>query len=162
MNNKNRNYLVSTVCMVLASVTWLTGQALADDHGSAEAEVRAAAKAFNDSYANNDVDTYFGLYADDAEVFFYGERQDMAAYEKMWHGMMEAGGGVEVNEMSDVVVQMMPGNEVAIVTSFIVNTTRSPEGERSTANAFETDVWQKIDGEWKIVHLHYSEIPSEE
>ena len=80
----------------------------------------------------------------------------------MWHGMMEAGGGVEVNEMSDVVVQMMPGNEVAIVTSFIVNTTRSPEGERSTANAFETDVWQKIDGEWKIVHLHYSEIPSEE
>ena len=27
--------------------------------------------------------------------------------------------------------------------------------------AFETDVWQKVHGEWKIISLHYSEITSE-
>jgi ketosteroid isomerase-like protein len=57
---------------------------------------------------------------------------------------------------------MMPGEEVAIATSFINNRTRSPDGEISTVRAFETDVWQKIDGKWKIISLHYSEIPPDE
>ena len=74
----------------------------------------------------------------------------------------DAGGGVELNEMSDLVIQVMPSGEVAIATSFIYNQTRSPEGEVSTVKAFETDVWQKIDGEWKVVSLHYSEIPPDE
>jgi hypothetical protein len=76
--------------------------------------------------------------------------------------MKDAGGGVEVNDMSDLVIQMMPGEEVAITTSFINNRTRSPDGEISTVRAFETDVWQKIDGKWKIISLHYSEIPPDE
>ena len=42
------------------------------------------------------------------------------------------------------------------------NQTCSPEGEVSTTRAFETDVWQKIDREWKIVSLHYTEIPPDE
>jgi len=67
-----------------------------------------------------------------------------------------------VNEMSDLVIQMMPSGDVAIATSFIDNQTRSADGEVSIARAFETDVWQKIDGEWKIVSLHYSEVPSED
>ena len=64
----------------------------------------------------------------------------------------------DIEAYFDLVIQMMPGGETAIATSFIDNRTRSPEGEVSTVRAFETDVWQKIDGEWKIVSLHYSEI----
>ena len=67
-----------------------------------------------------------------------------------------------MNEMSDLVVQMMPGDEVAIATFFIDNQTRSADGEVSTVRAFETDVWQEIDGKWKIVSLHYSEIAPDE
>ena len=25
----------------------------------------------------------------------------------------------------------------------------------------ESDVWSKIDGEWKVVHIHYQEVPGE-
>ncbi len=50
----------------------------------------------------------------------------------------------------------------AASAAFIDNRTRSPEGEISTARAFETDVWQKIDGKWQIVSLHYTEIPPDE
>jgi ketosteroid isomerase-like protein len=108
--------------------------ALAAHHGSAEDEVRAASEAFDRAYATNDVEGYFGFYAEGATVYFSGARQDLSAYHEEWTAMMEAGGGV----------------------------TRSPEGEVSTVRAFETDVWQKIDGEWKIISLHYSEIPAEE
>jgi ketosteroid isomerase-like protein len=136
--------------------------ALAAHHGSAEDEVRAAAEAFDTAYTTNDIEGYFGYYADDATVYFSGARQDMSAYYKEWSAMIDAGGGVEVNDMSDLVIQMMPGGEVAIATSFIDNRTRTAEGEVSTVRAFETDVWQKIDGEWKVVSLHYSEIEPDE
>ena len=142
-------------------VTLLSFPALAEHHLSVEAEVREASEAFNTAYATNDIEAYFGAYADDAAVFFYGSRQDISAYHEEWSAMIDAGGGVEMNEMSNVLVQVMPSGDVAIVTSFVENRTRSADVEVSVAKAFETDVWQKIDGDWKIVNLHYSEIASD-
>ncbi len=135
--------------------------ASADNHGKVPADLQAAIEGFNDTYATNDVEGYFGFYADGATVYFYGERQDIASYHKEWQALMEAGGGVEKNEMSDLVVQMMPSGDVAIATSFIDNRTRYPDGTIDEARAFETDVWQQIDGAWKIISLHFSEIPEE-
>jgi ketosteroid isomerase-like protein len=95
-------------------------------------------------------------------VYFGDARVDISAYHEMWTGLMAAGGGVELNEMSDLQVQVMPGADVAVATSFIDNRTRSPDGTTATSKAFETDVWQKFDGKWKIISLHYSEISAEE
>ena len=132
--------------------------AMAEHHDAENAELHAAIKAFDHAYANNDVEKYFSFYADDATAYFGDARVDIAAYHEMWIGLMEAGGGVELNEMSDLQVQVMPSGAVAVVTSFIDNRTRSPDGTKTTSKAFETDVWQKVDGEWKIISLHYSEI----
>jgi len=144
------------------AIALITLSAMAEHHGSENADLHAAIKAFDGAYATNDVDTYFGFYADDATVYFFGARQDVAAYHEEWIAMMEAGGGVEMNEMSDLQVQVMPCGDVAIATSFVDNRTRSPDGTTSTVRAFETDVWQKIDGNWKIISLHYSEIAPDE
>lgn len=130
--------------------------------GSENADLHAAIEAFDRAYANNDVERYFSFYADDATVYFGGARQDISAYHEMWTALMEAGGGVELNEMSNLQVQVMPSGDVAISTSFIDNRTRAPDGTKATSKAFETDVWQKIDGQWKIISLHHSEIPAEE
>ena len=53
-------------------------------------------------------------------------------------------------------MKKIPGG-FAIATSFVDNRTLEPDGTTSAINAFETDVWQKIDGNWKIISLHYSE-----
>ena len=136
---------------------------MAEHHGAENAELHAAIKAFDHAYANNDVEIYFSFYADDAVVYVGGgSRVDMAAYHDMWTELMEAGGGVELNEMSDLQVQVRPDGDIAIATSFIDNRTRSPDGTTSTSRAFETNVWQKIDGKWKIISLHYSGISAEE
>ncbi len=142
---------------------------MAEHHGvekvkksAKNAALHAAIKAFDHAYANNDVEDYFGFYADDATVFVGDDRVDMAAYHEMWVGLMAAGGGVELNEMSDLQVRVMPNGDVAVATSFIDNRTRSPDGTTSTSRAFETDVWQLIDDKWKIVNLHYSDVPVEE
>lgn len=131
--------------------------AVAAHHDSVDAEIQAAIDGFNKAYATNDADAYFDYYADGATVFFSGARQDMAAYEKEWYALIDAGGGVVVNELSDIVIQVMPGGTVAISTYFVDNKTRY-DGELMELRAFETDVWNKIDGEWKVVSLHYSEL----
>ena len=144
-------------------IVLMSFSALAEHHGAKNADLYAAIKAFDDAYTNNDVEKYFSLYADDATVYFGDSaRVDMAAYHEMWTGLMAAGGGVELNEMSDLQVQVMPGGDVAVATSFIDNRTRSQDGTTSTSRAFETDVWQTIDGEWKVISLHYSGISAEE
>ena len=136
--------------------------AMAEHHNGENADLHAAIKAFDHAYATNDTDTYFDYYAEGATLFYSGDRQDLAAYAKSWPEFMEAGGGVEKNEMSDIKVQVMPGGDFAVSTSFIDNITRSPDGSKDSIRAFETDVWQKIDGEWKVVSLHYTELPAEE
>ena len=143
-------------CFVIVLMSF---SAVAEHNRAKNADLHAAIKAFDHAYAKNDVEDYFSFYADDATVYFGAvARQDIAAYHKMWTALMDAGGGVELNEMSDIQVQVMPSGDVAIVTSFIDNRTRSPDGTTATSRAFETDVWQKIDGKWKIISLHYSGI----
>ena len=141
-------------------VALMSFAAMAEHHEEENAALYAAIHAFDKAYATNDTDTYFGYYAEAATVFFSGDRQDLAAYAESWPQLMEAGGGVEKNEMSDLKVQVMPGGDVAVSTAFIDNITRSPDGSKTTIRAFETDVWQKIGGEWKVVSLHYTELPT--
>ncbi len=132
--------------------------AVAEHHTKKPADLTAAYTSFNEAYATNDVDTYFSFYAEDATVYFYGERQDLAAYHEFWKALIDSGSGVEKNDTSDVQVQLIAGGEVAIVTSFIDNRTRYPDGI-TEERAFETDVWQKVDSAWKIISLHYSVVP---
>jgi ketosteroid isomerase-like protein len=146
-------------CLIVAMLSFA---AMAEHHAVENADLHAAIKAFDHAYATNDVETYFSFYADDATVYFYGARQDISAYHEEWTALMEAGGGVEMNEMSDLQVQVMPCGDVAIATAFIDNRTRSSDGTTATIRAFETDVWQKFDGNWKIISLHYSDVPAEQ
>lgn len=150
--------ILSYFVIVLMSFT-----TMAELHAAENVELHAAIKAFDHAYATNDVEKYFSYYASGAKVYFGGaERVDVDAYHEMWTALMEAGGGVELNQMSDLQVQVMPGGDFAIATSFIDNRTRAADGTTSTSRSFETDVWQKIDGKWKIVNMHYSGISAQQ
>ena len=142
-------------------VSLISFSAMAEQHSSVNAELSDAMEAFNIAYTSNDMDAYFVTYTDDASIYFYGERHKLSAYREEWTEFIDAGGGVEKNETSDVRVQVMPSGDVAVATYFIDNRTREPDGETATVRAFETEVWQKIDDEWKVISLHYTEIPPE-
>ena len=131
--------------------------AVAAEPGPAAAEVQDAVRAFNGAYASNDVDKYFSYYADDASLYFYGARHTVLSYQAEWSEMIADGGAVEKNELSDIQVRVLPCGDAAVATYFIDYRLRAPDGGVAAANAFESDVWQKIDGTWKVVSLHYSE-----
>lgn len=146
----------TTLTLLLAALIPLA--ALAENHEPVEAEILALEKTFNHAYATNDADTYFGFYTEDATLFFFGARQPVAQYSEGWRLIIAAGGGAQKNDMSDVQIRVLPGGETAVATYFIDNESVSPDGSVVAARAFETDVWQKIAGDWKIVSLHYTEI----
>ena len=132
--------------------------AVADHHEAVEGEIRAMELIFNDAYGANDHETYLGIYADDASIIFDGARHPVASYAKDLQAMRDAGDKVEANEMSDIRIQVSSSGESAIATYILETVSRSADGAVSTVHASETDVWQKIDGDWKIVSLHYTEI----
>jgi len=130
-------------------------------HSTAATEVRNATDAFNLAYEVNDVDGYFDMYAEGAMLYFYGNRWEVSTYYDYWKEMIGAGGGVEKNTATDVQVKVAPGGNTAVVGAFIENRSRSPEGDINEEKGYETEVWQKIDGAWKIISLHYSVIAPE-
>lgn len=150
------NRIVTLLAASLMSVA-----ALADHHLTVERQIRDVVSAFNSAYLENRVDDYFSHYADDASVYFYGARQDLTAYQNEWRAMVDAGGGVEKNDISDLRVQVMPGGDAAVATYFVDYRSRAPDGQITAAKAFETEVWQQTGGEWRIVSLHYSEVSPE-
>ena len=133
--------------------------AAADQHDAAEAELRAVVIAFNEAYADNDLELYFSHFAEDADMYWSGARHTTAAYRDDYTATVEAGGAVEKNDVSDLVIRMLPGSEAAIASFFIDYRFRNPGGEITVEQAFETEVWQKIDGAWKLVGMHNNVIP---
>ena len=148
--------------VLVTTILFWSSACNAQDNSIAAEEVRKATLAFNVAYETNDVDGYFDMYTDDAMLYFYGERWEVSTYYDYWkNAMVGAGGGVEKNTTSDIQIKVAPGGNTAVVGSFIENRSHSPEGNINEEKGYETEVWQKIEGEWKIVSLHYSVIPDE-
>ena len=139
----------------------ISAPALADQHGQAEAELRDVVIAFNEAYADNDMALYFSYFAEDADMYWSGSRHTTAAYRDDYTATVEAGGTVEKNEVLDLVVRILPGNQAGVASFFIDYRFRGPDGEITVEQAFETGVWENIDGEWKLVGMHNNVIPPE-
>ena len=144
------------ICLLLVLFAPLL---FAGDKGAAEEEARAGAADFNNAYETNDLERYFGYYTDDAEAYWYGERIDMKAYYENWKELIASGNGVRKNTVSDAKFQVLAGGKVVVASFFVHNVTHYPDDVVDEGTYFESEVWQKIDGEWKVVHLHFSPIP---
>lgn len=142
--------------LTLIAAALISFSAMADQHSAAEAELRDAVRLFNGAYANNDVNSYFSYFADDADMFWGGVRQTKSAYQEEWTATIDAGGAVEKSEASDLQVRLLPGGNAAIASYFVDYRMRTPDGEVVEEQAFESEVWQKIAGAWKVVGLHYT------
>jgi len=138
--------LVVSLAAIPASVSW----------GDSGDEVRDAVIAFNDAYLNNDLNGYFGFYADDATLLFDSGRVELATYRKEWRQLVESGGAVEKNTISDIKVRLTPAGDAAIATYLLEVQTRFPDGKVTMDHAHETDVWVRIENQWRVAHVHYT------
>ena len=147
----NKLLAVLIALLLPLSVYGDTEEAVAD-------QIRERLYTFNDAYGENDLDTYFGMYAEDATLIFYGARQPVPKYREEWTAEVAAGAAVEKNEMTDIQIQVLADGKIAVATYVLETVSTTTNGERSTMLAHETDVWHKREDGWKIVSMHYSEL----
>lgn len=141
--------------MIAGTFTLLLAAAGSSQQETAR-EIEKLEVAFNGAYERNDLEEYFSYYADDVTQFFESGRVSLADYKKDWYALIGGGGGVEKNTLSDMKVQVSPSGDSAVATYAVDVVTRQVDGKKTKERAFETDVWFKRDGKWKIAHLHYN------
>lgn len=142
-----------TLCIALAA---LAGAPAVLSSPELDEQVRAAVIAFNDAYERNDLDEYFGFYADDATLVFDTGRVALEAYRKDWYQLVDDGGAVESNLVSDINIQVSPAGDAAVATYQLEVRTRLADGSVLTDHAYETDVWYRAGGQWRVVHVNYT------
>jgi ketosteroid isomerase-like protein len=124
------------------------------------ADIDRLEKDFNAAYAANDLDKYFGYYADDAVLWFPEGRTDVPSYKKMWTAYIKSGAQLKSAELSDYHVKLSPQGDAA-TASYVLRVKTLEANKKMTDETFqETDVWFKTAGGWKVAHVHYSNTPA--
>jgi ketosteroid isomerase-like protein len=126
-----------------------------------KADIDQLEKDFNAAYAANDLDAYFGYYAEDAILWFPEGRTDVPSYKKMWTAYIKSGAKLQAATFTDYHLKFSPQADAAVV-SYLLRVKTLEADKKLTNEVFqETDVWFKGAGSWKIAQVHYSPAPAE-
>ncbi len=122
--------------------------------GSEEDSVRKALRAYDEAVAKKDVETVRTFLAPELLLYEHSVRNDGAkdAFENHLKPEILEADGLQLS-FSDVRVTASSG--LALVTrQYQVKGTFQGKVVDSTGN--ETQVWKQTDGQWKLIHTHYS------
>jgi ketosteroid isomerase-like protein len=124
--------------------------------GAVEREIARLEQVCNDAYGRNDLEVYFGCYRDNAVLIFYDYRTTLPEYHKSWVESVRAGNVVASFKLSDLVVRVSPAGDVAVASFSAEVANHYADGHDTREKGFETDVWVRRDGRWKLEHVQYS------
>jgi ketosteroid isomerase-like protein len=127
---------------------------------SPEQEVRDAETAINTAYAANDLPTYFSYYAPDLRALYPEGPTTLPEYRKSWTATIKSGAKMVGFSDRGMVIQVSPSQDAAVASYQATAQQKNADDTVATQQFNETDVWFKRDGQWKIVEIHYSEIPT--
>jgi ketosteroid isomerase-like protein len=155
----NNKELLMKLSAVYSCALLVFGMSALADAGP-QADIRQLETDFNAAYAANDLDKYFGYYADDAVLWFQDGRTDIPSYKKEWTAFIKSGAQIQAGTTSDMHIRFSPQGDAAIA-SYLLHLKTKKADQKVTEEVFqETDVWFKTAGGWKITHVHYSDAPA--
>ncbi len=135
------------------------GVQAAPPQASVEDEIKSLEQRANAAYEANDLPKYFAFYAADFTQFLPEGRSDLAQYQKDWSAYIGEGNQVQKVVLSDMHIQVGPGQDTAVASYLIHVRSKLKDGKITEEDNQESDVFFKRQGEWKIVFLHYSAAP---
>jgi ketosteroid isomerase-like protein len=144
-----------SLASVLALAAALLPAAQATTNPATEQEITRLEQVWNDAYGANDLPKYFGYYSENPILVFYNKRTTLAEYRKMWAEATKTE-PVQSAKISDLKIQVEPSGDTAIASYQLEVRTKHPDGKTTAEHAFETDVWSKLKGEWRVSVVHYS------
>ena len=147
----------ATVTFQCVPITEVPSARASHPQSPEEAEISRLEEEYNAAYATNDLDHYFSYYGDDLVTIFYNARSTLPEYRKVWTDDVRSGKLAVVSaDISDMVVRVSPKGDSAIASYQLQVRNRHAGGKVTDEHAFETDVWFRRAGDWKLVHAQYS------
>jgi len=123
---------------------------------SAVDQIRQLEVEVNAAYAANDLPKYFSYYADDFRGLFPEGATTLPEYKKSWGDFIKSGGAIQSFTYSDLQIQLAPAGDAAVASYRAAVRTKDPGKDPIDESYFETDVFFKRAGHWKLVEIHYS------
>jgi ketosteroid isomerase-like protein len=120
-----------------------------------EQEITRLEQTWNDAYGANDLPKYFGYYAENPILVFDNKRTTLADYRKMWTEATKTEPLVSARIL-DLKVLPDTSGDTAVASYELDVSTRHADGKTTLERAFETDVWFKQKGEWRVYVVHFS------
>jgi uncharacterized protein (TIGR02246 family) len=109
-----------------------------------------------DRWGRGDPQGYLDLYARDVTYFDPMRDKRIDGLDAMKQALEPIKGLVKVDRYEMVAPEVRRAGDAAILTYNLVSYGRSPAGEAMVVRWNSTAVYAQIDGQWKIVHSHWS------
>lgn len=122
-------------------------------------EINQLHKRRGEDWVRRQADAYLSYYWDDAILFTVEERMTVADLRREFVALLEAGGGPVSIDLPDV-------DDIAVSSAGDAATTcfqwgarsRSEDGVESDRTYYETNVWYRRNGAWKIIRMHLTRL----
>ena len=109
-----------------------------------------------DRWGRGDPQGYLDLYARDVTYFDPMREKRIDGFDAMKQALEPIKGLVKVDRYEMIDPQVRRAGDAAILTYNLVSHGRSPAGEAIAVRWNSTAVYALADGQWKIVHCHWS------
>jgi ketosteroid isomerase-like protein len=119
-------------------------------------QIVALERAALDRWGRGEPEGYLELYARDVTYFDPQREKRVDGADAMRQLLMPIKGLVKVDHYEMIAPRVQQAGDASILTYNLVSHGRSPEGKAVVSRWNSTAVYQRIDGQWKIVHSHWS------
>jgi ketosteroid isomerase-like protein len=123
------------------------------------AEIGELHRKRGEDWVGRQAEAYLSFYWDDAVIFAVDKRMTLAELRRAFVALLEAGGGplmIDLPPVDDIVISSRGD---AATTSFEWRSrSRSADGVDTDRLAYETNVWYRRNGIWKIIRMHLTRL----
>jgi uncharacterized protein (TIGR02246 family) len=148
------------VVLTLMSVSCQT----AVQHASTEAgpDIEAMERAALDRWGKGDPQGYLSIMANDVTYFDPMQDERIDGVEAMKNMLTPLTGTINVSRFDMIEPKVQRHGDSALLTFNLVSYVTQPDGmERAVARWNSSELYALIDGQWRIVHSHWSYIKPE-
>lgn len=121
-------------------------------------ELRAILRKLPDIYRSGDIDGYLSYYAPDVSANYSGLMANAEGTRKFLKSLFEGSGKTLEFYVGEFQMQFDESNDAAVVSYPWREKFQFGDGHVTDTEYFESDVWFRRDGRWKIVNVHQSTI----
>jgi uncharacterized protein (TIGR02246 family) len=129
---------------------------------SAPPDVMAMERAALDRWGKGDPQGYLDIMANEVTYFDPVQEKRLDGLDAMRKMLAPITGKIKVSRFDMIDPKVQPHGDSALLTFNLVSYVTAPDGkERAIARWNSSELYARVDGQWRIVHSHWSYIKPE-